>query len=167
MSKRTTFPRRARRLPAERRACGGRAAARGGFASGMDAWLEWWESAGRFYAGAGLTLTPTPTPTPTPNPCVFNDLSRVSAGSSKSASGSWTSGCQSVNRAGRYARFYRFSLNARADVRIDLASATDSYLFLLSGAGATGTSVESSDLGAIVDNWTYGNARYSGFRRIH
>ena len=119
------------------------------------------------------TPTPTPsptqtaTPTPTPNPCVFNDLGRVSAGSSKSASGSWTSGCRSVNRAGRYARFYRFSLNARADIRIDLASATDSYLFLLSGAGAAGTSVEPSDLGAVVDNWTYGNARYSGFRRIH
>ena len=116
-------------------------------------------------AGVGLSLvaamptpspTPTPTqtatPTPTPNPCVFNDLGAASSGSSKSASGSWSSGCQSINRSGRYARFYRFSISTRASIRIDLASATDSYLFLLSGAGAAGTSVESIDVGAVVDS---------------
>ncbi len=94
----------------------------------------------------------TATPTPTPNPCVFNDLGSASSGSSKSASGSWSSGCRSINRSGRYARFYRFSLSARASIQIDLSSATDSYLFLLSGAGAARTSVESSDVGAIVDS---------------
>ena len=102
-------------------------------------------------AGVGLSFVGA-TPTPTPNPCVFNDLGAASSGSSKSASGSWSSGCQSINRSGRYARFYRFSVSTRASIRIDLASATDSYLFLLSGAGTAQTSVESSDVGAVVDS---------------
>ena len=97
-----------------------------------------------------LAPTPTPTPTPTPVPCVFNDLGSVAVGSSKSASGNWTSGCRSISRPGRYARFYRVSLTADASVRIDLTSATDAYLFLRSGAGAARTSVEASDLGSIL-----------------
>ena len=96
------------------------------------------------------TPTPTATPTPTPVPCVFNDLGSVAVGSSKSASGNWTSGCRSISRPGRYARFYRVSLTADASVRIDLTSATDAYLFLRSGAGAARTSVEASDLGSIL-----------------
>ena len=50
--------------------------------------------------------------------------------------GSWTADCPSTNRDNAYARFYTFTLTQQAEVTITLESATDPYLFLLSGTGA-------------------------------
>ena len=50
--------------------------------------------------------------------------------------GSWTADCPSTNRDSAYARFYTFTLTQQTEVTITLESATDPYLFLLSGTGA-------------------------------
>ena len=61
--------------------------------------------------------------------------------------GTWSSTVSSVNRTGRYAKFYGFSVKERARVRIDLASSVDTYLFLISGAGKSGAVLERDDDG--------------------
>lgn len=53
--------------------------------------------------------------------------------------------CPSTNKAGSYARYYTFTLDARADVTITLSSKQDTYLFLLQGAGRDGRLVSSND----------------------
>ena len=60
-------------------------------------------------------------------------------------SGSWSSACDSTHRTGRYARFYTFSVSETSDVRIDLTSSVDTYLFLLSGSGKNGTVLADND----------------------
>ena len=63
--------------------------------------------------------------------------------------GSWASDCDSVNRVGKYARFYSFSVTETSDVQIDLEStdspAVDTYMYLLSGAGTDGSVLEYDD----------------------
>ena len=49
--------------------------------------------------------------------------------------GSWTADCPSTNRDNAYARFYTFTLTEESEVTITLESATDPYLFLLTGSG--------------------------------
>ena len=61
--------------------------------------------------------------------------------------GSWESGCASTHRSGRYAKYFTFTLTSAQDVTIDLQSATDTYLFLLHGAGQDGSVIESDDDG--------------------
>ena len=68
-----------------------------------------------------------------------------SAAVGRSTSGSWASSCQSVNRNGRYANFYTFFVNSTSLIQIDLESSQDTYLYLLNGAGTSGTVVESDD----------------------
>ena len=62
--------------------------------------------------------------------------------------GTWANDCSSVNRSGRYARFYTFTLSSSAQVAVGLDStdnpSVDTYLYLLSGSG-TGGSVLASD----------------------
>ena len=77
--------------------------------------------------------------------CALSSLGTLSG--TVTRSGSWSSGCESANRSGSYARYYSFSLQQTRDVEIDLRSSTDSYLFLLRGAGTTGTVVTSDDDG--------------------
>ncbi len=48
--------------------------------------------------------------------------------------GSWDDDCPSMRRLGRFSRFYSFSVNRDRDVRVDLASTSDTYLYLRSGA---------------------------------
>ena len=67
--------------------------------------------------------------------------------STVSAPGSWTRDCPSVHRAGRYARYYRFSLSETASVTIDLNASWDSFLFLLGAAGLGGAILASDDDG--------------------
>ena len=56
-----------------------------------------------------------------------------------SVSGFWASDCRSVNRIGRFAWFYTFTVDAYTEVKIDLkSSAADSYLNLLSGGSSSG-----------------------------
>ena len=56
-------------------------------------------------------------------------------GQTYTRTGSWSASVASVNRPGRYAKFYGFSLSQRAKVQIDLASSVDTYLYLLAGPG--------------------------------
>ncbi|MCY3538853.1 MAG: S8 family serine peptidase, partial [bacterium] len=50
-----------------------------------------------------------------------------------SVPGSWGSDCLSERRSGRNAKFYTFSLDSQASVRIDLESSVDTYLYLRRG----------------------------------
>ena len=59
--------------------------------------------------------------------------------------GSWSSGCDSTNRAGSYARFYSFSVIHRTEVQIDLTSENDAFLSLLVGSGTGGHVITSND----------------------
>ena len=60
----------------------------------------------------------------------------VQALTAATTEGSWTADCPSTNRDNAYARFYTFTLTQQSEVTITLESATDPYLFLLSGTGA-------------------------------
>ena len=50
-----------------------------------------------------------------------------------SVQGTWGSECLSERRSGRHARFYTFSLDSSASVRIDLESTEDAYMYLRRG----------------------------------
>ncbi len=52
-----------------------------------------------------------------------------------SVSGVWAAGCGSAARAGRFARFYSFSLDSSSRVTVDLVSSADTYLYLRRGVG--------------------------------
>lgn len=62
-------------------------------------------------------------------------------------SGSWTEACTSTHRGRRYAGYYMFTLSSSAGVQIDLVSATDPYLYLLSGSGRNGSVLTEDDDG--------------------
>ena len=94
------------------------------------------------------TPSPTSTPTPTPTPDTSTCISSLgSANGTLTRNDAWSSDCASVNRSGRYARFYSFSLSQQTDVQIDLVSPTDTYLFLLQNAGRNGSIIERDDGG--------------------
>ena len=64
-----------------------------------------------------------------------------------SVTGEWTGECDSVGRSGRHARFFTFSLDNQAAVRIDLESSWDTYMFLRSGLGRDGQKLHHDDDG--------------------
>ena len=60
--------------------------------------------------------------------------------------GTWTDDCVSSNRPGtRYARYFTFELATAAEVTIELVSVTDPYLYLMEGAGTSGTELAKND----------------------
>ena len=97
---------------------------------------------------AGVARTATPTATATPDACV----GKIGVGW---ITGAWRNGCVSDRRpsdasapAGtRYARFYTFTLDAPANVTVSLTSQTvsNTYLYLLSGAGRDGEALHEND----------------------
>ena len=87
-----------------------------------------------------FTLTIAATPQ---SNCTVTSLGSISG--TVTQNGTWASDCESVNRPGRYARFYSFSVAQTSDVQIDLASSVDPYMFLLSGAGTGGSVLEYDD----------------------
>ena len=98
-----------------------------------------------------------PTATATPDACV----GKIGVGW---ITGAWHSGCVSDRRpidasapAGtRYARFYTFTLDAPADITVTLTSQTvsNTYLYLLSGAGRNGEALhENNDIDAENGNY--------------
>ena len=100
-----------------------------------------------------LTATGTPgtssSQTPTTDSCLTslkNLTGRVER------TGTWDSSCESVNRVGRYARFYSFTLGQRTEVQIDVTSTEDPYLFLLEGAGTDGKSLAENDDVVVDEN---------------
>ena len=79
-------------------------------------------------------------PGPAPAPVVENCVEIMTTAV---ASGAWSNDCASVRRPGSYARFYTFTLADPSEVIIDLESGeTDTYLYLLQGAGSTGEILE-------------------------
>ena len=75
---------------------------------------------------------PGPAPAPVVDSCVEIMTTAV-------ISGAWSSDCASGRPPGSYARFYTFTLADPSKVIIDLESGdTDTYLYLLQGAGTTG-----------------------------
>ena len=99
----------------------------------------------------GPTATPTATPTPvpptaTPNPvsnCTITTLTDVASYSR--TSGSWSASCPSVNRPGKHAQYYTFTLSSSTYLRIRLNSSQDTYLYLLSGRGTGGSVIAAND----------------------
>ena len=86
-------------------------------------------------AGSGYTVSATAgtaavavrdddDPAPVADPCV------VALSGDGSVTGQWAAGCGSSARAGRYARFYTFSLDSPSRVTIDLESTADTYMYL-------------------------------------
>ena len=60
--------------------------------------------------------------------------------------GSWTDECVSSNRRGtRYARYFTFELATAAELTIELVSEIDPYLYLMAGAGTSGTELAKND----------------------
>ena len=60
--------------------------------------------------------------------------------------GEWTNECVSSDRpATRYARYYTFELATAAELTIELASDEDTYLYLMSGGGTSGTELAKND----------------------
>ena len=100
--------------------------------------------------------------TPTAGTDATDDGCTVTLGSPTATvthAGTWTSDCESTNRTGSYALFYTFTLKEETEVQIDLTSSQDTYLFLLNGAGKSGT-VEDSNDDVVVTEDT--NSRVSG-----
>ena len=117
---------------------------------------------------------PGPTPAPTVDNCVAIMTTAV-------VSGAWSSNCASGSRPGSHARFYTFNLAEPSEVIIDLESGdTDTYLYLLQGAGRTGEALGAQgssgrssrierSLGAgtyTVEVTTYGRAQTGSFTLI-
>ena len=73
----------------------------------------------------------------------FQDIGTLTG--SVTRTGSWTGACGSTHRAGRYARFYAFTLDTQTAVQIDLTSSEDTYLYLLSGSDSDGTVIAEND----------------------
>ena len=82
-----------------------------------------------------------------PYACTITPLGTVSGTATRS--GSWSSDCESVNRSDRYARFYSFTVSGTSDVQIDLSSSVDTYMFLLSGSGTSGSVLTYDDDGGV------------------
>ena len=72
---------------------------------------------------------------------------RTVLGLGATARGNWTPACTSVHRPGSNARYYTFTLKKSTNVQIDLSSAANSYLYLLSGASPSNSVITSNDNG--------------------
>ena len=60
--------------------------------------------------------------------------------------GTWTDECVSSNRPStRYARYFTLELATAAELTIELMSETDPYLYLMEGAGPSGTELAKND----------------------
>ncbi len=79
---------------------------------------------------------PREAPGPAPAPVVDNCVKTMTTAV---VSAAWSGNCASGSRPGSHARFYTFTLTEPSEVIIDLESGdTDTYLYLLQGAGRTG-----------------------------
>lgn len=70
-----------------------------------------------------------------------------------STAGSWSSSCLSTHRSGSYSRYFTFSIAQAGRFQADLSSSTvDSYLYLMTGSGTTGTVIAQDDDGGEGNN---------------
>ncbi len=78
-------------------------------------------------------------PAPLPLPTVSCSIDQIELSRSYT-SGSWSSSdCDSIRRAGRRVDYYTFTLAEITQVRIDLESSVDTYLYLIRGADPRGS----------------------------
>ena len=95
-----------------------------------------------------FTVTIQVTAVPPPE-CTVTSLGAIT--STVTQTGSWSSDCMSVNRTGKYAQFYSFSVSGTTDVQIDVEStdvpAVDTYMYLISGGEKDDTVLEFDDDG--------------------
>ena len=96
-----------------------------------------------------------------------------------SVPGTWSSSCVSTHRSGSYAQYFTFSVPSTTSVEINLQSSVDTYLFLLSGSGQSGSVIEIDDDGGsglnsrisrvlsagtyTIEATTFGSARTGSF----
>ena len=73
-----------------------------------------------------------------PDEDCFEDWGSMNGGQRNN--GEWDRSCASTSRTGSFAHYYRFNLPQQIGVQIDLEASTNSYLYLLRGAEAGGTS---------------------------
>ena len=67
-----------------------------------------------------------------------------------SVTGLWAAGCDSVERSGRSARYYEFTLSQQREVTLYLQSSTDPYLYLRTGAQQrSGRAIDDDDDGGV------------------
>ncbi|MYF79910.1 MAG: hypothetical protein F4180_08760, partial [Chloroflexi bacterium] len=101
------------------------------------------------------TNTPTPTPTQPADPCVTHLGPFSEATPTASATGRWSSSCVSALRKSAlrpstkyYSHYYVFLLDDPHRVEINLTSSSvDTYVYLLSGVGKSGTRLARNDDG--------------------
>ena len=128
-----------------------------------DGEVECWGSVAGTFGKDNPPVAPTPTPTPAagpvagPTPTVGPTVGPTqpasgSCGETLSANGTvigeWAAGCESGERAGRYARYYAFTLAEASEVAITLELASgqaDTYLYLREGEARSGTALEEND----------------------
>ena len=90
-----------------------------------------------------------------PTICRDTTIGTLTAPTGADKTGTWDSACDSETRAGRYARFYTFTLSANADVDIKLlavqpatppgAAKPNAYMYLRSGSATEGAVIEEND----------------------
>ena len=101
-------------------------------------------------AGLSQAEAPAPDPQPEPEPVPEVDTCIESVDGGGTIEEGWDDSCLSEKAAlsgagDRYARFYTFTLDEAADVTIMLESDEDTYLYLLSGHGRSGTVLYEED----------------------
>ena len=94
---------------------------------------------------------PTPVPIPTQTPVADSCLTSIP--SDGATNGSWNNACTTDRNlftpyapvGTRYAGYYTFTLSQQSEVTITLESSEDTYLFLLEGAGRSGSVIAQND----------------------
>ena len=96
----------------------------------------------------GLVEAEETIPEPEPEPEADSCIEAIDGDGT--TEGSWNDSCLSGRAAlsgtgDRYARFYTFTLEEAADVKITLESGEDTYLYLLEGRGRSGNTLHEND----------------------
>ena len=89
-----------------------------------------------------LRITSRPAPM---DPCTDTLIASDSSVDTAPIVGEWTSDCSSEHRSGSYARYYTFTLASPSEMTITLESGFDTFLYLLEGAGTSGTVIASNN----------------------
>ena len=95
-----------------------------------------------------LRITSRPAPM---DPCTDTLIASDSSVDTAPIVGEWTSDCSSEHRSGSYARYYTFTLASPSEMTITLESGFDTFLYLLEGAGTSGTVIASNNDAASGD----------------
>ena len=98
---------------------------------------------GQAIAVIRLYFSPPAEPDPGPGP---NDGCIQTVCSDGMLDGQWSSGCDSEERSGSHARYYRFTLDASSEITVTLESgAANTYLYLRQGVARSGKALDEND----------------------